>query len=280
VQNNSNMPARAVARGFTLVELLVVIGIIVILISILVPLATRVQQSARVADSAAQLNSIRSAIEAYHGTFNAYPGPVPNDGVVGALTITGSENLVLGLFGGLQRSGKVISFNPDRVGTGPRTLLYGDDRDKSYSFLDNWPSHLPPKADWSAQNRWGTPVPEFVDRYAYKPVLYLRAKRGAAGIAGENAGDSVQYSRNQIREYTRIQSNPDHNRHSSGRYGLDTLDGDQVSHTGPASFRPYLRNPSSINDPRAKDTFILISVGRDRLYGTADDITSFGSVMP
>jgi hypothetical protein len=32
--------------------------------------------------------------------------------------------------------------------------------------------------------------------------------------------------------------------------------------------------------PRAKDTYILISAGPDRTYGTKDDITSFGSVEP
>jgi hypothetical protein len=32
--------------------------------------------------------------------------------------------------------------------------------------------------------------------------------------------------------------------------------------------------------PRGKDAFILISAGRDRTYGTADDITSFGDIEP
>jgi len=30
--------------------------------------------------------------------------------------------------------------------------------------------------------------------------------------------------------------------------------------------------------PRNKDTFILISAGRDRTYGTGDDVTNFGDV--
>ena len=32
--------------------------------------------------------------------------------------------------------------------------------------------------------------------------------------------------------------------------------------------------------PRSKDSFILISPGSDRIYGTADDIVSFGPVGP
>ncbi len=31
---------------------------------------------------------------------------------------------------------------------------------------------------------------------------------------------------------------------------------------------------------RSKDTYILISAGPDRVYGTADDICSFGTVAP
>jgi hypothetical protein len=50
----------------------------------------------------------------------------------------------------------------------------------------------------------------------------------------------------------------------------------------------YFRNPSlsvgSVNNatgtPRNKDSFILISACPDRLFGTADDLTSFGSVIP
>ena len=32
--------------------------------------------------------------------------------------------------------------------------------------------------------------------------------------------------------------------------------------------------------PRQKDSYILISPGADRVYGTADDITNFGDVLP
>ena len=31
---------------------------------------------------------------------------------------------------------------------------------------------------------------------------------------------------------------------------------------------------------RKKDSYVLVSAGRDRVYGTADDITNFGNVLP
>jgi hypothetical protein len=51
---------------------------------------------------------------------------------------------------------------------------------------------------------------------------------------------------------------------------------------------PYLTNhsfpvppPASVvPTPRQKDRYIIISAGKDRVYGTDDDITNFGSVTP
>jgi hypothetical protein len=57
---------------------------------------------------------------------------------------------------------------------------------------------------------------------------------------------------------------------------------------------PYFYNPNAsagagtigqaviqnVAQARNQDGFILISAGEDRTYGTADDITSFGSVLP
>jgi hypothetical protein len=42
----------------------------------------------------------------------------------------------------------------------------------------------------------------------------------------------------------------------------------------------YVRSPLKDAQPRAKDSYILISAGPDRVYGTVDDICSFGAVVP
>ncbi len=64
-------------RGFTLVELLVVIGIIALLIGILIPVVSKVRISGYVADSKNWVSQISGAIERYHSDFRAYPGPIP-----------------------------------------------------------------------------------------------------------------------------------------------------------------------------------------------------------
>lgn len=144
------IPTARRRRGFTLTEILVAIGIIVILIALLVPMVSRVRRSAQRADVQNQLSSIGAAVERYHADFRAYPGPLSNDQiwqddttkvdlyqVVGTATnplpnqdrITMAENLVLGLLGGLRRvpggssagPGQIV-FDHNTVGQGPGNL--------------------------------------------------------------------------------------------------------------------------------------------------------------
>ena len=130
------MPYRnRVSRGFTLVELLVVIGIIAILVGILLPVVSKVRTSGYIADSKNWIGQISGAIERYYTDFHAYPGPIPDNNIADAgftkskytigsficapqissgaaaagfdgttlvsTKIPGPENLALGLLGGL-----------------------------------------------------------------------------------------------------------------------------------------------------------------------------------
>jgi prepilin-type N-terminal cleavage/methylation domain-containing protein len=60
-------------RGFTLVELLVVIGIIVLLIGILLPMIARAMRQGNRARIASDLNAISAALDAYKADFGDYP---------------------------------------------------------------------------------------------------------------------------------------------------------------------------------------------------------------
>src|SRR5258706_7133390 len=59
-------------RAFTLVELLVVIGIIVILIAILLPVLTRVKQQAQQVHCSANLRTIGQAMTMYTQQYKGY----------------------------------------------------------------------------------------------------------------------------------------------------------------------------------------------------------------
>ena len=56
--------ARHVRGGFTMIELLVVIGIIVVLVAILIPAVAKVRIAARTAETTSELKDLAAAIEA------------------------------------------------------------------------------------------------------------------------------------------------------------------------------------------------------------------------
>jgi competence protein ComGC len=323
--NGISRPACAARAAFTLAELLVVLGIILLLMGILLPTISKMTDAGRKADTANQLNVLRTAVEQYYQTFQAYPGPLDDREIYGAVpwnsttkrglpsnvgggSITMAENLVLGLLGGLKMvqtspSTYDLQFDPALIvqSKGPRGL--NPAAPKSYnSFLDSIANQISPgsAASLQFQNPRDTIIPEFLDKFGddRRPILYLRARKGAGGIIGD--GDSInsktgvrelfQYDIRQIQSYT------------VGRTGGLSELGILLGPPGPNRLNPLFRQgmpspalPYFVNrqvpisdlssengarysgTPRSKDGFILISAGLDRLYGTADDITSFGS---
>jgi len=275
------------AGGFSVVEMLVVIGIIGILVGLLAPAINHIRSRAKAAKAASVVQVLRAGCEAYHQTFNAYPGPYRNDQCLGN-PATGPENLVLGLIGGLQVDGSgTVTFNRDLVGLGPRSLNVANP--KTYApFIENW-SQMLISADKVNELNAGRAIPVFVERsYTERPILYLRARPGAPGIV-DTAG-AAQYDLRMITLYTTAAFNADpFNSKHRGRVGLSgdkglalvgDVNGPLLTDGTPNDAGPYLRNPSLPTVPRARDGFILIAAGPDGLYGTADDITSFGSVVP
>jgi len=90
-------------RAFTITELLVVIGIIVVLVGILLPALSAVRQQALRTGSEGTMNEFAKACDIYQTDHNNYPGVLPDD-VISALPaagrLSGTENALLALMGG------------------------------------------------------------------------------------------------------------------------------------------------------------------------------------
>jgi type II secretory pathway pseudopilin PulG len=386
---------RTTRSAFTLVELLVVIGIIIILLGILLPVISRIRRAAQSADTTNEISQISNACNQYYTTFNAYPGPLSNDYIqsyggtsptllvthplelyTGATTppvqfgsnynITGSENLVLGLMGGLRLDPNksdtsvtpaipMLVLAPTEVGLGPLNLninspggtptffsaganylmwsekLAGRGSSPAFQSTTYQAANtagtaltLAPFVDQAGYQSLDSPIPEFVDRYPIPmPILYLRARVGAKGVISNGivtdptgATALYQYDVRDMAAYTDVNSamsrciglpaNCIHNLSDIGtaswpvtnvapsasptapiaasgapKVGITTNMPDAFNYFLNSSIPPTdSTNPNYSGRPRAVDQFILISAGPDGIYGTADDITSFGSVTP
>jgi type II secretory pathway pseudopilin PulG len=281
----TRLPTRR--RGLTMIELMVVIGIIIILISMAFPLIGAMRRSAARAQVQQQINTLQAAIDQYFNDYRAYPGPLSDEtvlanagrpaGVGASGRIPMSENLVLGLMGGLQLGPDNWSFNPARLGLGainvsptqpspPKSYL-APTLGKSMLYAGGGPFR-----DETGRGSGDTAVPEFIDKFENPlPILYLRARPGAKGIVSDGSADGgalYQYDIRQVSPYT------------ASDIALKPGQAHRLRNLAEAM--AYLRQPESpannaAGQPRHRNRYILISAGIDRTYGTEDDITSFGS---
>jgi len=339
--------------GFTVIELLVVIGIIAILVGLLFPIVRGVRYAAYAASTQNEISVISNAINQYYTTFNAYPGPLSDDQLCnpGAVTtyglsirpteinppyyntsnpatfISGSENLVLGLLGGLARDtsgdGYLLWFNKAAVGQGSMNLNQNAPQ-RFEAFLQpptSWlssslnPLNLNPQGNGEfldQAGRWcgDTNIPKFVDQFPDPlPIIYVRARRGAQRILdstsnpdpNQNQQTLPQYNIDQVWRIT-LPNDPQGvfppngqcvglpwtgNPASSQWHGLRRIGSPYM--TGVTTYNvdgynsnsawdglAYFTNPGT-GTAHCPDMFVLIAAGKNRTYGSADDITNFGS---
>jgi type II secretory pathway pseudopilin PulG len=290
-----------------MIELLTVVGIIVVLIAILLPVVASVQRKAREADTSAEINRLATAAQNYYNDYRAYPGPVPdnklvgfagqpsiNPNISGVTVITASENFLVGLLGGLYATQgtptNTITFDPNLVGKGPQCLNPLTPK-QSIAYTDFKPDELPPKDATGAYSSYfalapvslkptlnDSVIPEFFDHFTTpKPIIYLRARVGQTQMVDSN---NAQYYSNEIFPYWILVG-------SSGaastfptyepgitKQGNGTNYDPNVNQVFYNTARDLFKHPT-IGDgvtPRNKDTFILMSAGADGIWGTKDDI--------
>lgn len=327
---------------------MVVVGIIAVLIAVLIPVIASVRTKAYDADTKNWIQQLSGAIERYQSDHRAYPGPLadsqvhtlPNAYVPAPFAsfvlnissgtfnnewtpaqITGSENLVLGLLGGLSvTTANGLVYDPAQVGLGPLSLNAQNPK-RGTPYLDainlSWRTEGGEK---TGIFRDGTGravdsnIPEFVDKYptGEMPILYLRARRGVPAInTGTSATNNsvitysapgarvgtydlsqiIGYTSTPIGEGKKIKGGDYINSGSISfpdrPHGLQSVTLNTTTQNPPPAGKTYtypfdafayFESPQSPNNARNKDSYILISAGPDRTYGTRDDIVNFGTV--
>lgn len=200
--------------GFTLVELMTVIAIIVLLVGILIPALSSVRKQAKETATAAIIKSIGDGCEMFHGDFGAYPqsrGYNPFEGEAAQIPLAGAQWLTLQLSGPdsqgyVNPTVKNDANGDDKIDQNDWLEWYGLPANQSRSYTRNGPYADPDGKQVRSVNRvieenqdvtgipsllvsngaggngggsiWSNQfIPFYVDQFEY-PILYYAATPG------------------------------------------------------------------------------------------------------
>ncbi len=281
-------------RGFTIVELLTVMSIIVILIGLLVPALNMVRKYAWEVKQKAQFHSIDAAVELFNTEFSGYPdsGELGPDG----LPYCGALKLCEAMMGqdlmGYHPDSTFRSdgWDRDRSLVGARWLYPDANRVTPEVYRDNLSIRKGPYLPLESANAYrlediylnvGAFNPKhFVLCDVYRnvthqgtgkkigmPILYYKAHTSNSfhDIANPtNINNIYNYRDNQMLITLGIPSDPPPN-------------GSKHRLWDPVRFYKNTKNDkvTTASRPYRADSYILISAGFDGEYGTPDDICNF-----
>jgi len=299
----SNRGSNRFLTGFTLAEILTVLGIIALLVGLLVPTLSWVRNTAREVKQKAQLTTIALALEAFKNDYGDYP----NSDSLSDPDYSGAQILCEALLGW-----DLLGFHPDSVwdaaGTAyglPPSIANLQQRKGPYLELATVNAFRLGNISVAKPGLFDAPAPAplapdtFVicDSFGVKqvrvvgktvkagtPILYYRANTSSKTIIPSTppAPPAPPEARiyNVLDNYDLIALGrvTDSKLHPLGE--LDTFPLNWEAEY--ARFYKYIRDmkvtaASLIIWPYRPDSYILISAGADGLYGTSDDITNFGN---
>jgi type II secretory pathway pseudopilin PulG len=278
-------------RAFTITELLVAIGIIVLLIGILLPALAKALGNAKRSQTSSTLQEFAKAIEAFQQEFGYYPGIVPEDVLASDPRISSTENAILHLMGGavgeddpnygsfttgwtvitLGTGGKTFSLkvNGFEIGKGPRIA------GKQYApFFSPKSDEFSVAAGQVGGITGNDPVaielPDVLDAWG-TPVLYFRAAREVGALVGPVA--SARFNLETNAPYVRSTGLGDLGK--SQEASLLNPESD-VEPDEFATLAQFIRNPAfgASNAPlqgTGRGKFALVSAGPDGIYFSKND---------
>ena len=277
--------------GLTIIELLIVLGIIALLVGLLLPAVSAVKKMAKETKQKAQFATIELALEAFKNDYGDYP---PSDRSQVARIYAGSQKLAEALLGW-----DLLGFHPNSAWRGdgldeqrgPGTYDPAQTRDINGDGIpDTFDERKGPYLELATASAF-----KLVDLFRLNPIGSLAPDTfvicdvfGKEKIVLPNgkttkAGAPILYYRANTSEKTirgiyRVSDNEALvviKQQADGRVHL------LVDPTNQYEFfyNDYIRDPKITARPwpYRPDSYILISAGADGLYGTPDDICNFGN---
>jgi prepilin-type N-terminal cleavage/methylation domain-containing protein len=290
--------------GFTMVEMLVVLGIIALLVGLLLPAVSAVKNIAKETKQKAQFTAIEMALDAFKNDYGDYPPSDSSSHVArgNANDYCGAQKLAEALLGwdllgfhpktawradGLDADGGAGSYDPlktrDADGDGvPDTL--GERKGPYLELATNSAFKL---GDLFRPYSTGPLAPDtyvICDAFHRKRVTLVKGVDPVTGLpqtVNEKAGAPILYYR--ANPSAKIITEMYHVQDNDALVQLkQQIDGREHPLGRPANqyqfFYNYIRDPKITARawPYRPDSYILISAGADGLYGTGDDICNFG----
>jgi prepilin-type N-terminal cleavage/methylation domain-containing protein len=262
-------------RGFTIIEIIVVVSIIALLVAILIPAISRARTNAALAAAKAQIQSIQSALQAYYEDHHIYPpSSLPTGASYGTIPEqTGSVMLAQGLMGFLPAP--MDGAGPDIAG-GPSS----DD-----------------KPVFGFRTRTSAMGGKIYGPY-YSPTAQTYVRKGPFAIPGQREcfvdpwGHDILYFRGRGLPPPSTPTKQSFVYHPSEPAAFFTEDNAKTLHPGSGGSLIVLNDPAKIDYlhliyPNSQttypnlytggpimgaDSFLLISGGPDEEYFTMDDI--------
>ncbi|AQT68522.1 type II secretion system protein G [Anaerohalosphaera lusitana] len=304
--------------GFSIVELLTVMGVIAILIALLVPALNMVRDYSKEIQQKSQFHAIEVGVELFKNEFGMYPESGDNmymdkdgDGALdgAAETYAGANKLAEAMVGwDLLGVHPKSEFMNDGLSPDDSVTIYDtnqqnlEEREEQFIELENanafelWDIYKTNEGGEFDTNFANYVLCDVFAKGRYSgvktgmPILYFKAhkdryEQDSANDftgSGSNIDDDI-YDYSDNFNLVNLGDPVTGNAHplADGEVGAGTniaaLSGAVNDTNDMADFDDMIVNDkiSAISSPYKAKTYILISAGKDGLYGTSDDITNF-----